>query len=75
MEHFRILPTDKRYIELRFEQKELLFLSFLTLPTDEEYRSAYLKSHKAPTVPDEILADLGYDLDEIEKIQKELTDG
>jgi len=65
------LPTDDRYAQLSFEQKELLFLSFLILPTDEEYRENYPKVHSLD-IPDEVLHMVGYDSDEIKKIRKEL---
>jgi len=69
------LPTDERYTRLSFGQKELLFLSFLILPTDEEYRENYPKMRRAPTIPDGILQQLGYDPDEVKEIKKVLNNG
>jgi len=52
-----------------------LFLSFLILPTDEEYRENYPKMRRAPTIPDGILQQLGYDPDEVKEIKKVLNNG
>ena len=70
-----MLPTDDLYTRLSFGQKELLFLSFLILPTDEEYRKCYPKIHRAPNIPDGILQQLGYDPDEVKEIKKVLNNG
>jgi len=69
------LPTDPRFRELGADQKELLFMSFLMLPSDEDYRKGYASKHRAPNVPDEILEKMGYDIKEIEEVKKELAGG
>lgn len=70
MEHFRILPTDRRFKELSSEQKEMLFLAFLVMPTDEQYKISYSKSRISSELPDEVLEEMGYEKEEIETIQQ-----
>ncbi len=77
--YFRILPTDERFKKLTSEQIELLFCSFVSSPTEEEYKHAYRrgmsKQEKIESMPKDILKDMGYSEEDIEKIGLEVAAG
>jgi len=76
IEHFRVLPTDRRYKELLEDQIELLFCNFLSSPTSDDYRESYYREKSAEAVvdslPEEALKKMGYNEDDIKKIAEEV---
>ena len=74
--YFRVLPTDSRFKELSEIQKYLLFEGFMENPTPEQMHQAYWKSKTNETkVSNEDISNfknLGYDMDQIKKIQEQL---
>jgi len=75
IEHFRILPTDKKYQDLTDLQAELLFLNFLKSPDESFYKKAYQKKIKedALELPAEKLKEMGYNEEELKQINMELS--
>jgi len=75
IEHFKILPTDKRYQELTDLQAELLFLSFLKSPDDSFYKQTYQKKTKEDNLelPIEKLKEMGYNKEELAQLNIELS--
>lgn len=75
MDHYRVLPTDPRYLALTDEQVEVLFFSFLSMPTEEQWKEWYRKQ-KAESrldIPVEQLKEMHYSDAEIAQIRKELA--
>jgi len=76
MEHFRVLPTDKRFKELNDLQMELLLVNFLNTPDDATLKQTYYKSKKKEAklegLPVHILKNMGYTDADIEKLKKDL---
>lgn len=72
IEHFRILPTDKRFKRLRWDQVELLFINYISQPSDEQYRQTYIESKQKEVeeIPESSMLDMGYNEDEIKEIAK-----
>lgn len=52
---------------------ELLYISYLTSPSDEELRNAYRKG-KEEIESNEALEDLGYNEEEMKEINKAISD-
>lgn len=79
VEHFRILPTDKRFKQLSLDQMELLYYSFLNMPLDDALRKYYYdnkeKEDTIKSLPEEQLHRMGYSKDDIEKLKGELKHG
>jgi len=77
IEHFRILPTDKRYKKLSEDQIEILFCNFLSSPIDEEYKNTYRKGMSKTdvikTMPKEIFKEMGYSEEDMKKIGQEIV--
>lgn len=73
MEHFRILPTDQRMKNLNERQIEILYYNFLISPTDEEIKNEYRKEIKKKS-DSEDLKDLGYSKEELEQINKAISE-
>lgn len=73
MGHFQILPTDQRMKELTRDQMELLYIGYLTSPSDEELRNAYRNSKKE-IESNEALEEMGYNSEEMEEINKAIAD-
>ena len=76
IEHFRVLPTDKRYKLLNSDQIELLFLNYVSQPLCEQYRNSYLseQDQKEKGLPEEILKEMNYTKEEIEEINVALSE-
>lgn len=72
IEHFRILPTDKRFKRLKWDQVELLFINYISQPSDEQYRQTYIESKQKEVeeIPKNSMLDMGYNEDEIKEIAK-----
>lgn len=74
IEHFRVLPTDCKYKELSWDQIELLFLNYVSQPSDEQYRQSYLKELEVDDIteglPEDIMEDMGYNKEEIKEVAK-----
>jgi hypothetical protein len=79
IEHFRVLPTDERFVKLSESQVSLLYGSWLhSLPDDYVKREYWAsKKEKAPIKEkeEEALRDLGYSDDDIAAIKKEIGNG
>ena len=78
VEHFRILPTDKRFKKLKWDQIELLFLNYISQPSDEQYRRLYLDSIEKEEIEDNLpkdkMEEMGYNPEEIAEITQILKD-
>ena len=74
MTHFRVLPTDQRYQELRDDQIESLFLAYLAVPSPEELRESYRKNRVAEmkSPPEDELEKMGYSDEEIQQIKQDI---
>ncbi len=76
MNHFRILPTDPRINNLSDDQIELLFFSFISSPTDNEYKLWYRKKEQARVAVDDLpiedLKKMDYTDEDIENISNAL---
>ena len=79
IEHFRVLPTDPRFKALDEDQMEVLFFHFINSGTDEQHRLAYhtkmSRKETIDTMPRNLMEDMGYTKEELEKITQELTIG
>ena len=75
--HFRVLPTDERFKKLTEDQIELLFISFISMPGDEDYKRAYIRKRTgeelASGLPREALRKMGYTDEQIKKIAEEVS--
>lgn len=75
MEHFRVLPTDERFLKLSLKQKALLFTAFLELPTDEMLHMGHRLANRAPEIDDDEadnLKNLGYSDEQIKRMRAQL---
>ena len=79
IEHFRVLPTDERYLNLDDNQINVLYGSWLHSLPDEYVKREYWSNKKETTKITEVeevsLHELGYTEDEIAAIKKELGNG
>ena len=77
IEHFRVLPTDRRYKKLTEEQIEILFCSFVSSPTDDEYKQAFRrgmsKKEVIDTMPKELMEEMGYTEEDVQQISLQLA--
>jgi hypothetical protein len=75
-EHFKVLPTDDRFLKLSTTQKNLLWWGFITLPSDSAVRAEYWSSQKIeePITNDELdgMRSLGYTEEQLERIKKQM---
>lgn len=74
-EHFKVLPTDERFLALTDLQVGALFSNWLySLPEDELWRAYWTerKRKDKPKMGAEELKDIGYSESEIQAILKEL---
>ncbi len=76
IEHFRILPTDKRFKRLKWDQVELLFVNYISQPSDEQYRQTYIESKQKEIeeIPESSMLNMGYNEDEIKEIAKIISE-
>ena len=76
MEHFRVLPTDQRFLNLNDEQMELLFMSFLNSPPDEAIRQSHhskaSKKDLIESMPKDLMGKMGYSKEDLQKIADEV---
>jgi len=75
--HFRKLPTEECYEKLTDAQKELIYVGYLNMPTDEQLHRAYSKekANAGPVITHQDAVDFrkrGYSAEQIEKMQREL---
>ena len=73
--HFKILPTDERYKKLTENQKYLLYIGWLELPTSEQIKQWYAKKSGEPIITDEDAENfrkLGYTSAQIKKMKEQL---
>ena len=73
--HFRVLPTEERYKRLTDNQKNLLFLSWLELPTSEQIKLWYTKKIGEPVITEKDTKDfmkLGYSKAQIKRMKEQL---
>ena len=80
IEHFKILPTDERFKELSEETMELLFLSYLHGPFEEELKVLYYAEKSGAgteegegVLTEELLKNLGYDEKDIKEINEAIA--
>jgi len=73
-DHYRVLPTDERFLNLSDEQKNLLFVGYLERATDEAiYQSYHSKPEMAVTDEDaDVLTKAGYSPAQIRRIRYNL---
>lgn len=73
--HFRVLPTEERYKRLTENQKYLLYIGWLELPTSDQVKLWYTKKTGEPIVTDEDAKDfekLGYSKAQVKRIREQL---
>lgn len=73
--HFRILPTDKRYKRLTENQKYLLYIGWLELPTSDQIKLWYTKKSGEPVISEEDETNfkkIGYTSAQIKRMKKQL---
>ena len=74
MEHFRVLPTDPKFINLTIDQMELLYVYSVGSPTDEEMKHMYRKHKKEMLeenkIPENKLEEMGYSENDIKRIKE-----
>lgn len=79
MEHFRVLPTDPRVLELTDSQIELLFINACQSAGDDELRESYRrivsKRREAEALPVSDLEKMGYTHEMIEAIKEGIVNG
>ena len=77
MEHFRILPSDERYLDLYEEQMDVLFLYHLIHPSDDALREAYRREKESEsiqkTLPEDVLRQKGWTDDMIKELHGQLS--
>lgn len=74
-EHFKVLPTERRFLDLQEDQKMLLLYGFLEQPTDADMYVSY--NTKVETVISESDAEnlvkvCGYTPEQVKRIQANL---
>lgn len=72
IEHFRVLPTDERYLRLSEPQISVLVNYWLNSPGEEDMKRAYWEGKREDGPPVDELAALGYSPEQIEAIKAEL---
>lgn len=73
--HFRILPTDERFKRLTENQKYLLYIGWLELPTSDQIKLWYDKKSSEPMISGEDETNfkkLGYTSAQIKKMKEQL---
>ncbi len=70
MEHFRVLPTEKRMKEMTIDQMEILYLNFIEGISDEELRYIYRNDHPTNAIDNSDLEELGYTEEDMVEINK-----
>ena len=73
--HFRILPTDERYKRLTENQKHLLYVGWLELPTSDQIKAWYAKKATDPVISEDDannFAKLGYSKEQIKRMREQL---
>jgi len=73
--HFKVLPTDERYKKLTENQKYLLYIGWLELPTSKQIKLWYAKKSGEPIITDEDANNfkkLGYTSAQIKKMKEQL---
>lgn len=73
--HFRVLPTDERYKRLTDNQKNLLFFSWIELPSSDQIKAWHDKKAGDPVVSaedEENFKNLGYSKEQIRRIKEQL---
>jgi hypothetical protein len=73
--YFKVLPTELKYKQLSEEQKTLLFVGFMELPTSEQLKLNYSDERQRNIMTDddkEAFKRLGYSKEKIRKIEDEL---
>ena len=75
MDHFQVLPTDKRYQELTEYQIDVLFVHNLLRADDYAIRKTYWeekeKSIKKNSFPEEFFRKQGYSEEQISRFKEE----
>ena len=76
IEHFNVLPTDTRFKKLGRDQIELLFVNYISQPSDEQYRNTYIESkqNEVEELPESTMLEMGYNEDEIQEIAKIISE-
>jgi len=73
--HFRVLPTEERYKRLTENQKYLLYIGWLELPTSDQIKQWYVKKAGEPVVTEEDAKNfekIGYSKAQIKRIREQL---
>jgi len=73
--HFRVLPTEERYKRLTENQKYLLYIGWLELPSSEQMKLWHDKKAGDPIITDEDaknFKNLGYTKDQIKHMKEQL---
>jgi hypothetical protein len=79
MDHFRVLPTDQRYLDLTETQIQALFFNHLQTPDSLSVKRAYRKQRekdrKAQEIPEDALKAQGWSDEEIEDLRETIRQG
>lgn len=73
IEHFRVLPTDERYLRLSDDQVAVLLNYWLHASDEEAVKRLYWKDKQPQGPGDEELAALGYSAEQIKAIKADLN--
>ena len=73
--YFKVLPTEDRFKQLTYEQKMLLLVGFLEMPTPEQMKYNFDVSKSGPkldTDDEDNFKKLGYSSESINRIKDQL---
>ena len=73
--HFRVLPTEKRFKQLTDNQKYLLYIGWLELPTSDQIKKWYDRKSDDPVITKDDAKNfekLGYSKEQIKRMKEQL---
>ena len=72
--HFRVLPTDDRFLKLSDDVKMMLFYGWVELPNSDEIRAGYVERNRIEFTEQDALEllDYGYSPEQTARIRREL---
>ena len=73
IEHFKILPTDERYLKLSEGQISLVMSYWLDSASEDEMKRAFWENKKKTAPDDDPLKGLGYSQKQIDAIKAEMN--
>lgn len=73
IEHFKILPTDERYLKMSRGQISLIMGYWLDSASEEDMKRAYWEGLKKSAPTDDQLKELGYSQAQIDAIKADMN--